>query len=80
MAGITIRNLDDGVKTWLRMRADGNGHSVEKEVRLILRQAVQHRNVPRNLAAALRAWITPLGSVDPELPQRGPMRKPPSFE
>ena len=36
MASITIRNLDDGVKTELRKRAAGNGRSMEEEVRLIL--------------------------------------------
>ena len=29
MASITIRNLDDEVKTRLRMRAAGNGRSME---------------------------------------------------
>ena len=32
MASITIRNLDDGVKTGLRKRADGNGQSMKEEV------------------------------------------------
>ena len=40
MASITIRNLEDEVKTGLRMRAAGNGRSMEEEVRLILREAV----------------------------------------
>ena len=36
MATITIRNLDDDVKTWLRKRAARNGRSMEEETRLIL--------------------------------------------
>ena len=40
MASITIRNLDDEVKTRLRMRAAGNGRSMEEEARLILGEAV----------------------------------------
>ena len=40
MASITIRNLDDDVKTRLRMRAVGNGRSMEEEARLILSDAV----------------------------------------
>ena len=54
MANITIRNLDDAVKTRLRVRAAGNGRSMEEEVRLILREAVQ-RNVstrPENSEAS----------------------------
>ena len=78
MASITIRNLDDEVKTRLRVRAAGNGRSMEEEVRLILRQAVYE---PRgNLAAAIRARIAPLGGVELELPPREPARKPPSFD
>ena len=37
MASITIRNLDDDVKSRLRVRAAGNDRSMEEEVRLILR-------------------------------------------
>ena len=57
MASITIRNLDDDVKTQLRVRAAGNGRSMEEEARLILRHAVERRNAPRNLAAAIRAGL-----------------------
>ncbi len=46
MASMTIRNLDDGVKTELRKRAAGNGRSMEEEVRLILRDAVGQEAVP----------------------------------
>ena len=40
MASMTIRNLDDDVKTRLRMRAAENRRSVEEEFRIILRDAV----------------------------------------
>ena len=40
MASITIRNLDDDVKTRLRVRAADNGRSMEEEARLILRDVV----------------------------------------
>ena len=80
MASITIRNLDDDVKTRLRVRAAGNGRSMEEEVRLILRDAVEPKPRGRNLAEAIRARIAPLGGVDLELPPRGPGREPPSFD
>ncbi|MCY3827720.1 MAG: plasmid stabilization protein [Rhodospirillaceae bacterium] len=80
MASITIRNLDDDVKTRLRVQAADNGRSMEEEARLILRHAVERKNAPHNLAAAIRSRIAPLGGVDLELPPRGPMREPPSFE
>ena len=42
MASITIRNLDDVVVTRLRVRAAEHNRSTEEEVRIILREAVDH--------------------------------------
>jgi phosphopantothenoylcysteine decarboxylase/phosphopantothenate--cysteine ligase len=43
MASLTIRKLDDAIRDQLRLRAARNGRSVEDEVRVILREASQHR-------------------------------------
>lgn len=80
MASITIRNLDDDVKTRLRVRATDNGRSMEEEARIILRKAVKPKMVHRDLASTIRARIMPLGGVELELPPRGPGREPPSFD
>ena len=49
MASITIRNLDDEVKTRLRVRAAEHHRSMEEEVRVTLRDAVDAgRNNPRD--------------------------------
>ena len=80
MASITIRNLDDEVKTRLRVRAAEHSRSMEEEVRIILREAVERREAPGNLASAIRARMAPLGGADLELPPRGPMREPPTFD
>ncbi len=80
MASITIRNLDEGLKRRLRVRAAEHGHSMEEEVREILRQVVEGNAPPSNLAAAIRARIAPLGGVDLEVPPRELMRAPPDFE
>ena len=80
MASITIRDLDDDVKTRLRVRAAEHHRSMEEEARLILREAVEPKKGPRNLAEAIRARIAPLGGVDLELPPRGPGREPTSFD
>ena len=81
MASITIRNLDDDVKTRLRTRAAGNGRSMEEEARLILRAAVGWEAVPeKGLGTAIHELFKPFGGVDLELPPRGPMREPPSFD
>ena len=79
VASITIRNLDDEVRTRLRVRAAENHRSMEEEARQILREAVGHTNSPRNLASAIRARVAPLGGVDLELPPREPGREPPSL-
>ncbi len=80
MASITIRNLDDEVKTRLRVRAAGHHRSMEEEVRIILRDAVSsERPRVRNLAEFTRECFAALGGVELELPPRGPMREPPDF-
>ena len=45
MASLTIRKLDDAIRDELRLRAARNGRSVEDEVRVILRDASQHRPI-----------------------------------
>ena len=80
MASITIRNLDEDVKTRLRVRAAENHRSMEEEVRIILRDVVNGgRDGPRNLATFTRRCFESVGGVELELPPRGPMRDPPDF-
>lgn len=80
MASITIRNLDNDVKTRLRIQAAANGRSMEEEARVILREAVERKAEPENLASAIRARFAPFGGVELEIPPRQPMREPPRFE
>ena len=80
MASITIRNLDDDVKTRLRVRAAERGRSMEEEARLILRDAVDAgETAPRDLAKFTRECFAPLGGVELDIPPRGPMREPSNF-
>ena len=79
MASITIRNLDEGVKRRLRVRAAENGRSMEEEVRDILGRSVGPPPPPKDLGRAIHARFAALGGVDLELPERGPMRPPPEF-
>ena len=80
MASITIRNLDDDVKTRLRVRAASHGRSMEEEARLILREAVGRKPSSRNLASIIRAHFGPSRGVELELPSREPIREPPRFD
>ena len=41
MAVLTIRNIDDSIKAFLRMQAAQHGCSMEEEARRILAQALQ---------------------------------------
>jgi plasmid stability protein len=81
MASITIRDLGDDVKRKLRLRAAQHGRSMEEEARQILRAALA-RTAPtgRDLYAAIRRRIEPIGGVDLELPPRELPREPPRFE
>jgi plasmid stability protein len=79
MASITIRNLEDGLKHRLRVRAAEHGRSMEEEAREILREVLGKAAPPRNLAAAIRGRVAPLGGVDLDLPPREPVREPPRF-
>ena len=78
MASITIRNLEDDIKTRLRKRAAERGRSMEGEARLILAEAVAREAAPaRGLGTALHELFKPFGGL--ELPPREPMREPPRF-
>lgn len=80
MTSITIRNLDDGLKRRLRLRAAQHNRSMEEEARDILRCALSEE--PRaadNLADRIRRRVEPFGGIDlPPFP-RGPLRDPPDF-
>lgn len=82
MAAMTIRNLDDDLKTRLRVRAARHGQSMEEEARSILRAALAGRvedDSGATLYAAIRARVEPLGGMDLALPPREPQRDPPDF-
>lgn len=78
MAGITIRNLDEGTKDRLRIRAAHHKCSMEEEARNILRSALaEEAPARRNLADAIGARFRPLGGIELRFPARDPMREPP---
>ena len=76
MASITIRNLDEQVKTLLRMRAAEHQRSMEEEAGIILRQAVEPQPGSRNLAEIAQAHFGPENGVDIEMPPRGVQNHP----
>ena len=81
MATLTIRDLDESLKRSLRMRAASRNRSMEEEARQILRAALLESPAPaRDLAARIRARFSALGDVALVMPEREPVRVPPSFD
>jgi plasmid stability protein len=70
LAALSIRNLDDGVKERLRVRAARHGRSMEAEVRAILTDAVAEPRETPSLFQALMDRFGELGGVELELPPR----------
>ncbi len=75
MANFTIRNLDEDLKTRLRVAAALNGHSMEEETRHILRRALTDNSAASqglgSLIAARFANIAPEEEViDIPIPAR----------
>ncbi|WP_118183205.1 FitA-like ribbon-helix-helix domain-containing protein [Paraburkholderia phosphatilytica] len=72
MASMTIRNIDDQIKSRLRVQAARNGRSMEDEARDILRAALstEAEASQQSLIGSIRRRIAPLGGVDLDLPAR----------
>jgi antitoxin FitA len=81
MASITIRKVEERVKTRLRLRAAQNGRSMEAEAREILKNSLAVEPATgSNLADSIRRHIAPLGGVELQLPPREPIRRPPHLD
>jgi plasmid stability protein len=79
VASLTIRNIDDTLKERLRVRAAQNGHSMEEEARVILRQAVGGITGAALWTLSRQLFDGERG-VDLKLPARGGDREPPGFD
>lgn len=79
MASMTIRNIDDGLKSRLRIRAAEHGRSMEEEARDILRTALAEEAASDNLVASIRRKVERVGGIDIELPPRSFVGEPIDF-
>ena len=81
MAQFVVRKIEDGVKARLQRRARRNGHSMEEEVRGILRSAVNEEDVPSGgLGTEISALFAKAG-LDSDIPElRGHEIRLPAFE
>lgn len=84
MAMLTIRNLEDSLKSQLRVRAAENGCSMEEEVRRILRHALVANDEKNGSNSGLGSRIRQRmleagGGIELPLPERTQPRPAPDF-
>jgi plasmid stability protein len=81
MAQVIVRNLDDTVKRKLQRRAARHGHSMEEEIRDILRDAVMKEGKPRKgLGTEIAELFKGIELDEPIQEFRGFDIKPPKFD
>jgi plasmid stability protein len=76
MASLTIRNLDDELKSMLRFQAARHGCSMEQEARDILNQALKSEPDAKGFAERIHQRFAQLDADDLSLPKRRPARLP----
>lgn len=78
MASITIRRLDDRLKSQLKHRAAQHGCSMEEEARTILRDVLDQQR-PQSFMEIATELFGPENGVELDIPPQGPMPEPPDF-
>ena len=80
MGSITVRNVEDSIKTSLRLRAARHGWSMEQEVRHILQQTLAPETVESiSFAERINRRFRGLDTADLPIPARQPTRTPPQW-
>lgn len=79
MAILTVRNLDDSIKAKLRLVAAEHGHSMEEEVRRILKRALLNESLEKGLATRIHQHFSEAGGVSLQLKNRSLPRTAPDF-
>jgi plasmid stability protein len=78
---LLVRNVDETLKRKLRRRAEQHGHSLEAEVRDILRNAIKDEAVSRKgLGTEIAELFQGIGLNEPIPELRGYTIKPPKFD
>lgn len=80
MSTLTVRNIEPVIKDKLRLMAAAHGHSMEEEVRSILRQAMTQVAKPSGLGSRIHARFAALGGVDLPLPERSELPRFANFD
>ena len=78
---LTIRNLEDPLKSRLRMRAAARNRSMEEEARQILRAALEEPPVQSvDLGTRIRARFAAFGDIQLSTEPRQATREPPELD
>jgi antitoxin FitA len=80
MGSLTIRNLDESLKTRLRLQSAQHGCSMEAEVRNILRQVLLPPPDPSNFANRIHQRFVGLYVDSLPVPVRQAVRTPPDMD
>lgn len=80
MASLTIRNLDDTLKSSLRLQAAQHDCSMEEEARQILRKALTAPRNVQGLGKRLSQRFQAIGGVDLPIPARSQPRAIPDWD
>jgi plasmid stability protein len=70
MSTLTIRNIDDDLKKRLRIEAAQHGRSMEEEVRVILKAALNKTPSQQGLGSRIHQRFTAVDCSDFNLPER----------
>jgi len=79
MASLTIRNIEDALKSSLRIRAAKHGRSMEEEARQILRRSLVQERVSVGLGSRIASRFAAAGGVDLPFVSRSLPRPAPGF-
>lgn len=80
MASLTIRGLNEAIKTNLRLEAARHGYSMEEAARQILRRALMTSDKDAGgLGGRVHQYFVEADGVDLVLPERSAPRDPPDF-
>lgn len=80
MASLTIRNLDESLKSKLRLQSAEHGCSMEAEVRNILRQVLMPSAAQSDFAVRINQCFTGLDADSVSIPERQTPRTPPDMD
>lgn len=80
MATLTIRNLDEDIKTRLRVAAAFHGCSMEEEVRIILRRALVQGGEQKGLGSEIHQLFVGRDLPELDIPARTEMARAVDFE